>query len=66
MSIVLHCDLCGFEVEDTNNVVLELQHWLIIKHPTGGEEHFCKKCKPGMEKDIDEMREAAAQRQENE
>lgn len=67
MSIILHCNLCGFDVEDVKPVMLELQHWLIIYDPRGlHEEHFCRKCKPKQEALIDKQREEVAQRQDNE
>lgn len=50
MSIILHCNLCGEEVEGSENVILELQHWLIVRWPHG-EEHFCRECKQG-QKDL--------------
>lgn len=65
MTIILHCNLCGDEVDSVNNVIVELQHWLIIRHPTF-EEHFCRKCRPEEERAIDDRREEAASRQENE
>jgi len=67
MTITLHCNLCGDEIEDVNNIVIELQHWLIIRDPKGlHEEHFCRKCKPTEEARIDAAREEVANRQENE
>ncbi len=67
MSILLRCDLCSEEVEDINPVMLELQHWLIIRDPKGlREEHFCRKCSPKQKAFMDEQREAVAKRQENE
>ena len=68
MSIVLHCNLCGAETEDVDPVLLELQHWLIIRHPHSvhGEEHFCRKCRSVQEKFMNKQKELVAERQENE
>jgi len=68
VSISMQCDLCGTEVEDVNNIMVELQHWLIIRNPQNmhGEEHFCRKCTPEQEALITKQREEVAQRQDNE
>ena len=67
MTIILHCNLCGDDIYDVNPVMLELQHWLIIRDPKGlNEEHYCRKCRPEEEARITAQREEVAQRQENE
>lgn len=49
MSIILHCDLCETDVENVENVILAIQHWMILRYKVtdklpATEQHFCPKC----------------------